>query len=382
MKRQRIGITIGLHRPDETLWNNGIKQNAVFLADALRHCPSVASVVLVNTTSVPLTSALPWDLSRHPTLDFSDAKDQLDLVIELGGQVDSARTEYLKARGVRLVSYCCGFEYIHAAEAMIFGKSLWGGNLFVNDRYDDLWVIPQVAGNSQSYLEVMRRQNGRVVPFVWSPEFIEARSREFPHNGIYRAHAGSRRLTVMEPNIDVVKFCLYPILIAELVYRERPGAIDLVQVANALSLAQGHVDFIALMNQLDIVREHKAVFTGHHDTPTFLAQNTDIVISHQMENPLNYFYLEVCWQGYPLVHNASLCPDLGYYYEGNNAQRGAARLIEAIDYHDLHVESYRTWQRRLIGRYAPGNRAVVRTYQALLDQLLSRPVRGASAGQK
>ncbi|TAM01520.1 MAG: DUF2827 domain-containing protein [Paraburkholderia sp.] len=379
MKRQRIGITIGLHRPDETLWNNGIKQNAVFLADALRHCPSVASVVLVNTTSVPLTSALPWDLSRHPTLDFNDAKDQLDLVIELGGQVDSARTEYLKARGVRLVSYCCGFEYIHAAEAMIFGKSLWGGNLFVNDRYDDLWVIPQVAGNSQSYLEVMRRQSGRIVPFVWSPEFIEARSREFPHNGIYRPHVGSRRLTVMEPNIDVVKFCLYPILIAELVYRERPGAIDLVQVANALSLAQGHVDFIALMNQLDIVREHKAVFTGHHDTPTFLAQNTDIVISHQMENPLNYFYLEVCWQGYPLVHNASLCPDLGYYYEGNNAQRGAARLIEAIDYHDLHVESYRTWQRRLIGRYAPGNRAVVRTYQALLDQLLSRPVRGASA---
>ncbi|MFC5427363.1 DUF2827 domain-containing protein [Paraburkholderia denitrificans] len=382
MKRQRIGITIGLLRPDETLWNNGIKQNAVFLADALRHCPSVASVVLVNTTSVPLTSALPWDLSRHPTLDFNDAKDQLDLVIELGGQVDSARTEYLKARGVRLVSYCCGFEYIHAAEAMIFGKSLWGGNLFVNDRYDDLWVIPQVAGNSQSYLEVMRRQSGRVVPFVWSPEFIEARCREFPHNGIYRPHVGSRRLTVMEPNIDVVKFCLYPILIAELVYRERPGAIDLVQVANALSLAQGHVDFIALMNQLDIVREHKAVFTGHHDTPTFLAQNTDIVISHQMENPLNYFYLEVCWQGYPLVHNASLCPDLGYYYEGNNAQRGAARLIEAIDYHDLHAESYRTWQRRLIGRYAPGNRAVVRTYQALLDQLLSRPVRGASTRQK
>ncbi|MCC8397600.1 DUF2827 domain-containing protein, partial [Paraburkholderia sp. MMS20-SJTR3] len=34
MNRLRIGITIGLHQPNETLWNNGIKQNAAFLADA------------------------------------------------------------------------------------------------------------------------------------------------------------------------------------------------------------------------------------------------------------------------------------------------------------------------------------------------------------
>lgn len=382
MRQLRIGITIGLHQPGETLWNNGIKQNAVFLADTLRHCPGVASVVLVNTTAIPVTSALPWDRSRWPTLAFDDAKDQLDLVIELGGQLDQPRTDHLKARGVRLVSYCCGFEYIHAAEAMMFGKTLWDGNLFVNQRYDDLWFIPQVAGNSQSYLEVMRRQSGRVVPFVWNPEFIEAHSRAFANGGCYTPRSGPRRLTVMEPNINIVKFCLYPILIAELAYRERPGDIALLQVANSLTMAQGHADFIALMNQLDIVREHKAVFTGRHDTPTFLAEHTDIVISHQMENPLNYFYLEVCWLGYPLIHNASLCPDLGYYYEGNSAQHGAARLIEAIDRHDLDANGYRERQRRLIRRYASDSDEVVRTYQALLDQVMSRPVRGGPANMQ
>jgi hypothetical protein len=138
----RMGITIGLHQPDETLWNNGMKQNAVFLAETLRHCPNVASTMLVNTTGVPVTATLPWDQTRWPTVSFDDAKDQLDVLIELGGQVDPARTDYLKTRGTRLVSYCCGFEYIHAAEAMIFGKSLWGGNLFVNRRYDALWFIP------------------------------------------------------------------------------------------------------------------------------------------------------------------------------------------------------------------------------------------------
>ena len=84
------------------------------------------------------------------------------------------------------------------------------------------------------------------------------------------------------------------------------------------------------MNQLDIVREHKAVFLGRHDTPRFLAENTDIVVSHQWENPLNYFYLEVCWQGFPLVHNATLCADLGYYYQGNDV-RGRLRALARGD---------------------------------------------------
>ncbi|WP_322013880.1 DUF2827 family protein, partial [Paraburkholderia sp. J12] len=39
-----IGITIGLHAAGETMWNNGIKQNAVYLALALAQCPGVARV--------------------------------------------------------------------------------------------------------------------------------------------------------------------------------------------------------------------------------------------------------------------------------------------------------------------------------------------------
>lgn len=122
----RIGITIGLHHEAETLWNNGIKQNAVFLAEALKHCPDVASVVLVNTTAIPITPALPWDQTRWPTVTFEVAKDNVDVLIELGGQIDEMQTDYLKQRGARLVSYCCGFEYVHAMESMLFNKPLWG----------------------------------------------------------------------------------------------------------------------------------------------------------------------------------------------------------------------------------------------------------------
>ena len=371
----RIGITIGLHHEAETLWNNGIKQNAVFLAEALKHCPSVSSVALVNTTAVPITAALPWDQKRWPTLSFDDAKDSVDVLIELGGQIDPGQTDYLKKRGARLVSYCCCFEYVHAMESMLFSKPLWGQNLFINQRYDDIWMVPQVAHISQPYFEVLRRTEARPVPFVWSPVFLDERTRALPDAGVYRPRGEARRLTVMEPNINVVKFCLYPILIAELSYRARPDAVALLQVTNAERLATQNMEFITLMNQLDIVREHKAVFLGRHDTPTFLAQNTDIVISHQWENPLNYFYLEVCWQGYPLVHNAQLCPDLGYYYADNDVAAGSRRVLEVIDGHDAQAEAYRARQRALIDRYLPGNAAATATYDALLRELVQRPAK-------
>lgn len=370
----RIGITIGLHQEAETLWNNGIKQNAVFLAEALKASAMVRSVQLVNTTAVRITPALPWDQERWPTVAFEDAKDSLDVLIELGGQISAAQTDYLKQRGIRLVSYCCGFEYVHTMESILFGRPLWGYDLFVNQRYDDLWVIPQVAPISQHYFSTLRRRPATVVPFVWDPMFIEERSRSFPDAGQYRPRPGPRRLSVMEQNLDVVKFCLYPILIAEEAYRRKPDAIAYLHVTNALRLAQESKEFVALMNQLDIVRSHKASFLGVFETPAFLSEMTDAVISHQWENALNYFYLEVCWQGYPLVHNAHLCADLGYYYEGNDVQAGCTRLLEVFDHHDAQAEAYTARQRHLIQRYLPTDASVVSAYEALLIRLMAAPL--------
>ncbi len=373
----RIGITIGLQHEAETLWNNGIKQNAVYLAEALKHCPNVASVVLVNTTATQITRSLPWDQERWPTRSFEQAKDSVDVLIELGGQIDAGQTDYLKQRGGRLVSYCCGSEYFTAMESVLFSRPLWGQNLFVNQRYDDIWMVPQVDHGNRPYFEVLRRQQARAVPFVWSPVFLEQRSAALPNAGVYqpRQDGSGWRLSVMEPNINVVKFCLYPILIAEQAYRSAPAALELLQVTNAHRIATESAEFITLMNQLDVVRDRKAVFLGRHDTPAFLAESTDAVISHQWENPLNYFYLEVCWQGFALIHNAHLVPDLGYYYAGNDVQAGAARLREAMAGHDVAAADYRTAQRARIARFLPDHPALVTHYSALLDELVRRPAR-------
>ncbi|KUY98153.1 hypothetical protein WS50_11840 [Burkholderia territorii] len=365
----RIGITIGLRAPDESLWINGIKQNALFLAKVLMASPHSYRVTLVNTTDVPLTDALPWDRSVYDTRVFADMKDALDVVIELGGQTDGEQTAYLKARGVKLVSYCCGVEYINAMESMLFGRRLWD-SLFINRGYDEVWAIPQIAPSSLPFLQSLRRCPGRVVPFVWDPMFLTERTRSLPGRGEYRPRSKSgKRLTVMKPNQDVVKFCVYPMLIIDEAYRRDPDAICFTHVTNADRLAHDSLEFVMLMNYLDIVRAGKAAFVGRFDTPDFLATMTDVVVSHQWANPLNYFYFDVCWQGYPLVHNANLAPDLGYYYPDNDVQQGADALLRALHTHDDDWEGYIVRQRETLRHYTAENSALVAAYDELLLQL-------------
>ncbi|VWB48753.1 DUF2827 domain-containing protein [Burkholderia territorii] len=364
----RIGVTIGLQDEAESLWVNGIKQNALYLMRVFQHSPLRHRVMLVNTTSVAITSKLPWDLERYPVRHFEDVKDDLDVLIELGGQINADQTDYLKARGTRLVSYCCGPEYVQMMEAMIFDRRMCD-SVFINQRYDEVWVIPQVVETSLHFFKTLRRCPIREVPFVWDPMCIDARTRDLPNDGEYRPASGPRRLSVMEANIDVLKFCLYPILIVENAYRAVGQEIGHLHVTNAQHLALHRPEFIGVANYLDIVRDRKASFVGLFETPRFLAEHTDIVVSHQWGLALNYFYFDVCWKGYPFVHNAHLCRDLGYYYAGQDVDEGARQLVRAIRHHDREWEEYRARQRRCIGRFLSTDVQVVARYDELLLQV-------------
>lgn len=369
----RIGITIGLRSEDESLWINGIKQNAIFLAKVFQNSVHRHHVTLVNTTDVAITNKLPWDLNQFPAAPFDAVKDNLDILIELGGQIHGQQTDYLKQRGTRIVSYCCGPEYVAQSQAIIFQIPGFQSP-FINQRYDEVWVIPQVAETSFHYLKTLRRRPARVVPFVWDPMCIEERSKALPHGGEYRPHSNSaKRLSVIEANRDLLKFCLYPTFLAELAYRVAPDRIDFLHVTNADRFVRDDFGFVAMMTGLDIVKANKASFVGSYPTPDFLSEHTDIVVSHQWGLALNYMYLEVCWQGYGLVHNAHIVPDIGYYYHQNDLEEGARILVRVLEEHDKDWEGYRAQQRKLIGRFLATNREVSAAYDDLMFDLLAAP---------
>lgn len=365
-----IGITIGLNSPSESLWTNGIKQNALFLAKLFLNSPLKHNVKLLNTTSVPITTALPWDLAVYRTEQFDEGCADLDVLIELGGQISAAQTHRVKCLGTKVVSYCCGPEYVQNIEAMIFNRPLWD-NIFINTEYDEMWVIPQIVDTSMHFLKTFRKCPARPVPFVWDPMALEALTEGLPDHGEYRPGAEAKRLTIIEPNIDVLKFCLIPILAVEAAWRNDPNGIGFLHVANSDHLVHQNREFAGLMRHLDLVKAGKASFIGRVVTPTFLSDFTDIVVSHQWGLPLNYFYFECCWQGYPLVHNAEIIEGLGYYYRGNDIDRAGVLVNEAAQFHDEIWEDYRDLQRERIQPYLASNPLLAAEYDELLFNLVS-----------
>jgi hypothetical protein len=96
----------------------------------------------------------------------------------------------------------------------------------------------------------------------------------------------------------------------------------------------------------------------------------DIVVSHTLENPLNYLYLELAWLGYPIIHNGYLCKDVGYYYDGYNYEEGSDVLFHALENHDLNIEQYVEINRKAIDKYLPSHENSMEHYRLLIDLLL------------
>jgi hypothetical protein len=127
--------------------------------------------------------------------------------------------------------------------------------------------------------------------------------------------------------------------------------------------------FTKLVKSTDLFKDKKMSVESRYSTLVFMQKYADIAVSHQWGNPLNYLYLDLAWMGWPIVHNAHLCKDIGYYYEDFDYKMGGEVLSEAVRNHDGD-KGYLDRQRALIDRYLPTNRALQDAYRKLIDDLL------------
>jgi hypothetical protein len=371
----RIGIAFDMRSETEALAANAIEQSVLYLAKLFQHSPLRHSVTLVSTTESELTISLPRDLARFSVRSFEDTKDSLDVLIELGGRINEEQARHLKSRDTRLVSYRRGPDYMQMIDAMISNRRLCEA-MFIDQQYDAVWVIPQAMEPSAHILGALRGLPVHEVPFIWDPMCLNMRTRDLRFEGEYRPRGGEipfgRRLAVMEPNTDMRKFCLYPLLIADQVFRSVGEAIGYLHVTNAQQLANHSPEFVGTVQCLELVRRHKASFVGPYETSWFLSEHTDVAISHEWLQTLDYFHFDACWNGYALVHNAKLGSQIGYYYRGNDIEEGARQLVHAIAHHDDDWVAYRSRQRKTIMRFLATNPELIARYDTLLAGLFDK----------
>lgn len=339
--RLRVGVTLLVRAGAQSIWENGIFQNCVFLVQLLNRSPIVEEAVLVRCGDGETAHKdMMLDDIGVRMIDLAEASQSLDVMIEMCVQLDDDWAREFRERGGRYVCLHVGNDYVIDVERALFGKP--HASLIGDKAYDAVWTIPEYERSCGDYIGMLARAPMRIVPHLWMPDFIERSIARLPaeHAWGYRAGARPWRVCMFEPNVCMVKTSLMPMLACEEAYRDTPGFLEQARVCNTLHLKENPA-FLHFANRLDIVRHGLASFEGRFPIVPFMALYGDCVVSHHWENGQNYLYYELLHGGYPLIHNSEYLDGCGYYYPDFDSEAGGKVLLEAFATHDRQLDDYR-----------------------------------------
>jgi len=365
----RIGITIDTNT--QSIWSNGLNQNAIFLCQLFNKLNYQSDLIINTDTSKRMVSEIK-NLTNLNTVTATDSfKIRYDIIICLGYFIgNDVYDVYLKNNGsLKLVYYKCGNSFIMDSESILFNH--YEANVNKKDhnlpKPDQIWVIPQMEKTNLQYYSFLHRQyNSTVVPFIWNPIAIEFESNKYGLP-IYQKK-DINNIAIMEPNISIMKNVLLPITIVDL-HLELGYEINKILMFGSDNI-KTNPRLLNILNRSKLLKENKITAESRQPTPHILKNYADVVLSWQLENNLNYLYLDVAWMGYPIIHNANLCSDIGYYYEDFDIKMGQEMLNKVINNHN-NDEDYLNRNRNLINRYTINNDIMVKQYDTLLENLMS-----------
>lgn len=367
-ERLRVGVSVYVRKGEQSLWENGIYQNCIFLVMLLQRSPIVASTYLVAGGAGPEDAGAFLADSPVPIIDMQTAASTLDVMIEMSAQLDREWVIAFRARGGKVVSMRVGNDYVIDIERMVFGKS--HGLLISGAPYHEVWTLPQYESTCVPYFGSTFRAPVRMMPHLWSPIVLEREAARLPAGRSFGYQPGRRRWRagIFEPNICMVKTSFVPMLCCETAHRANADVLDHVWVYNTLHVKE-HTGFSTFAHSLDIVRHGLASFEGRYPFCQVVAQDVDVVVSHHWENAQNYVYYEALYGGYPLIHNSHLIGNCGYRYHDFDCEEGGRALLRAFALHDAELENYRATARTFLRGLDPENAANVRVYTDALANL-------------
>jgi len=383
----KIGITVGIQNYGESLWINGMKLNTIMFAQTLKQSNKDHEIILLQSSKEPRIDqeGMQWDLKEFPTYYYKDKLMECDFLVLMGGQLPDVHLNEFRKAGKKIVWYKCGNTYVVHMEDVLFHephrKEIYTKQ--VEHMVDEIWYVPQQDEACGEFFECLHRTKSRPVPFVCHPRWLDKASRDidksyktgtvgYSEPVQYQITGFKKRLSIMEPNLNIVKYSLIPFMIAETSYRGSVGKENIkhISITNANNVAKSN-EYNGTVNGFDLKKDGKVFVESRYRTPYFLSQQTDILLCHQVLNPLNYLYLDAAHMGYPVLHNAWMCRDVGYYYEGFNVKEGARMLDKILLEHDKDIDGYNERNKKAMWRYHVENPMIAEMYDRLIDNVIN-----------
>jgi hypothetical protein len=306
----------------------------------------------------------------------------MDMLIVMGSQISNTDIKKFKTDpNKKVIAYKCGNNYVITMENILFREQEENKSYQFEEDYDEIWYIPQQDEVNSGFYKTLYRTNAFIVPFIWHNQYllealtdIERGFKRGKFKKDYRYEIGKekKRIGVMEPNLNIVKFSLIPTMLVEECYRGDIGKehIDKLMLTNSEKIAKNK-EFMAMIKTFDLFKDNKITAESRYQTAFILSQHIDVLVCHQILNPLNYLYLDAAYMGYPVLHNAPMCKDLGYYYENSDTVDGAKQLDYILTEHDKNIDVYNERNDKVLMRYYADNMKLVKTYDKLISNLFN-----------
>ena len=366
----KIGITLTFPSGEGCLFNNGLRQNALFFYKLLLNIGKYDVYFIVDKNSSEGEKYL--DKMNYRYIKQESIIDScFNIVITFGFCLPSNICVSLKEKGIKQIFYNCGNFFICDSETCLFAREESFYSMYTRFQYfDECWNIPQMENTNHYYLKTLLRCNKVIeVPFIWSPELIDNETNKY----IKRSECKS--IAIFEPNLSIMKWCFPPILICENAYRDTTitNKINKVYITNILETSNKTFNlqnFNNLVSCLDLKKDSKLSIEKRYMSLSFMAKYTDIVVSHTWENHLNNLYFDIAWMGWPIIHNGKFCKEVGYYYDEFNYEMGGNVLKDAILNHDNNADEYLIRNRKYMQKYLPSNINLQKKYEDLIIDCL------------
>lgn len=383
----KIGITLLLFDSVNLFFTNGINQNSLFLCELLLNCGFdvyfiVEDEKLASITDESINNILydnRFKISKYSEILYSEFNVIITLSFSYG---EVFIYNYLKHMNTKHVGYFCGNTYIIESEKILYNqhknRQTDTYDYTINDfnKYDEIWSIPQMSEINLDYWCILYKCKCIDVPFIWSNSAIKlyCKANNCKEDELYYKNRGlNKKIAIFEPNISIMKWALPSILICEEAYRRNKN-INHLYITNIKSSSTNDFNleqFNKFMKPLDIVKDNKCSIESRYNTLSFMKNYADIVVSHQWGNPLNYLYFDLAWMGWPIIHNAYLCKDIGYYYNNFQLKDASILLEKAVENHDFNIDMYLETNRKNISKYLPENKILQETYKNLIYNLFN-----------
>lgn len=274
--------------------------------------------------------------------------------------------------GKRVVKFHCGNHCLFNAEDIVFNTH----NvicLLRNSWFSETWVF-DMHYFAAEYYELLTKRPTKRMPYVWTPTLlnkyvIDEKLDVVCDPSLY--NNTPLTLCCLEPNLNVTKTCMVPLLIMNEFYRRHPERVHKCFLFCATHLMEKRA-FHEYLNFMELYRDNKIEFYPRSIMPQVLDNMKKIklapaFVGHHIQNEQNYVTLEMLYLGYPMLHNSEYIRTAGYFYEGWSLHDGVRQLENVVSSFENDYASYTQRSQDVIRRHDTKNHTNLSEFKMLLS---------------